>query len=44
VIEDAEVLDASRSILRDLDVAIMSQRITVLLGPVAPASRPCCTR
>ena len=33
VIEDAEVLDASRRLLRDLDVEIMSRRITALLGP-----------
>src|SRR5262245_47095060 len=31
--EDAEVLDAARPILRDLDVAIMSRQITALLGP-----------
>lgn len=33
LIEDAAVLDASRPILRGLDVAIPSHRITALLGP-----------
>ena len=32
-IEHAAVLDASRAILRDLDVAIADRRITVLVGP-----------
>jgi atypical dual specificity phosphatase len=33
IIERAAVLDATRTILRDLDIAIADRRITVLVGP-----------